>query len=98
MFWFIAGVCINGIAILGVIGNALYDAFTLKYATGHNTFVNLIGLVLGVIVLIAFSLKSSGKLSTANVLLWIPAAPLFLMFVFFAIYMIVIVVTKPNWR
>jgi uncharacterized membrane protein YjfL (UPF0719 family) len=98
MFWFIAGVCINSIAILGVIGNAVYDAFTLKHGTGHNASVNLIGLVLGVVVVIAFSLKNSGKISTANVLLWIPGAPLFLMFAFFLIYMVVIILTKPNWR
>lgn len=97
MFWFIAGVVINVIAILGVIGNAVYDALTLKYG-GHNGMVNLIGVVLGIVVLIAFSLKNAGKLSTANVLLWVPGAPLLLFFVFFLIYMIIVMVSKPNWR
>jgi hypothetical protein len=97
MFWFIAGVVINAIAILGVIGNAVYDAFTLKYG-GHNGMVNLIGFVLGVVVLIAFSLKNAGKLSTANVVLWVPAAPLLLFFVFFLIYIIIVMVTKPDWK
>lgn len=97
MFWFIAGVVINAIAILGVIGNALYDALTLKYG-GHNGMVNLIGIVLGVVILIAYSLKNAGNLSAANIVLWVPGAPLLLGFVFFLIYMFIVMVTKPNWK
>ena len=98
MFWFTAGVIVNCIAIVLVIVNAVYDAVTLKYASGHNGFVNLIGVVLAIVVAIAYSMKNSGKLSVANVILWIPGTPILIFSAFTMLYLIVILISKPDWR
>lgn len=98
MFWFTAALSVNVIAILLIIANAVYDSLTLKYSTGHNDVFNLIGAALAVIVVLAFSLKSAGKLTAAKVLLWVPAAPLVLCFGFSLLYFAIIIITKPNWR
>jgi hypothetical protein len=98
MFWFTAALSINVVAILLIIGNAVYDSLTLQYSTGHNDVINLIGAVLAVVVVLAFSLKSSGKLAAANILLWIPATPLVIGFGFSVIYFAIIFVTKPDWK
>ncbi|MCE7064205.1 hypothetical protein [Dyadobacter sp. CY326] len=98
MFWFTAGVIINCIAIVLVIANAVYDAITLKYASGHNTWVNLIGIVLAIVVIVAYSVKNSGKISLANLILWVPGTPILIFSAFTLVYFIVILISKPDWR
>jgi hypothetical protein len=98
MFWFIAGVSVHCIAILAIIGNALYDAYTMKDFNGRNIYVNLIGFILGVIVLIAFILKGNGKMTVANLLLWIPAIPLLVVSIIYAIYIFIVLRTNPDWK
>ncbi|GGC12574.1 hypothetical protein [Dyadobacter sediminis] len=100
MFWFKAGVIINSIGIFLVIANAVYDTLTLneKY-NNHNGVLNFIGLVLIIVITTAFSLKLTGKLLTANIILWIPAAPLLLFLTFTTLYMMVIAFSKnKNWH
>ncbi|NIJ55005.1 hypothetical protein [Dyadobacter arcticus] len=98
MFWFTAALSVNIIAILLIIANSLYDALTLQHGTSHNDIINLIGAVLVVVVVIAFSLKSAGKIGAANILLWIPAAPLVVCLAFTLVYIGVIIATKPDWK
>lgn len=100
MFWFKAGVIINGIGILLVIANAIYDAIYLndRHASGESGLANLFGLILIIIIVTAFSLKLTGKLGVANIILWIPAAPLLLFLSFSLLYMIVIAFSKKDWR
>ncbi|KAA6441837.1 hypothetical protein FEM33_00795 [Dyadobacter flavalbus] len=100
MFWFKAGVIINGIGILLVIANAIYDIVTLsdKYNSINGT-LNFLGLALIIIIATAFSLKLTGKLVIANIILWIPAAPLLLFLIFSALYMIVTAFSNnKDWR
>ena len=100
MFWFKAGVIINGIGFLLVIANAIYDAIYLndRYANGNSGLPNLFGLILIIIIATAFSLKLTGKLVAANIILWIPAAPLLLFLSFSILYMIVIAFSNKDWR
>jgi hypothetical protein len=98
MSWFATGVSINCITIVLLIINAVYDALSVSYASRNNTWPNLIGVVLALVVIMAFSLKNSGKLSTANIVLWISAGPLSILLGFTALYLLIIFVTKPDWR
>lgn len=98
MFWFKAGIVVNCIVIAGVIINAVYDALTLKHGTSHNAWVNLIGFIIAVIVIVAFNLKNTGNLKAANTLLWIPGAPASLMLVFFLIMIVVSSFSDSGWR
>ncbi|TLV03366.1 hypothetical protein [Dyadobacter luticola] len=98
MFWFFTALGINSLALLLIIANAVYDALTLKNSSGHNDFVNLIGVVLAVVIVFAFSLKNAGKQSIANMVLWIPGAPLALFFFFTAIYFVIIFLTDSDWK
>ena len=100
MFWFKLGVIINGIAILLIIANAIYDAIYLnnQFSNSNSGLPNLFGLILIIIIATAFMLKLTGKLVTANIILWIPAAPLLLFLSFSLLYMIVIAFSKKDWR
>jgi len=99
MFWFKAGVIVNGIGILLVIANAIYDSVYLNDRYVNNSGIpNLFGVVLIIIIATAFSLKLTGKLVIANIILWIPAAPLLLFLIFFILYMIVIAFSNKDWR
>jgi uncharacterized membrane protein len=98
MSWFIAGVTINCIAILLIIANAVYDAVTSQYDLGHNSWINLIGMILGMVVIFAFSAKNSGKLTAANILLWLPGMPLLLFSIFAVLSVLILWLSKGDWR
>ncbi len=94
MIFYIIAVTINCIAILLVIGNAVYDAFTLEYSTGHNDMANLAGFALAAIVGLSWYLRNHDQQLIANILVWVPAVPLFLT----GLMLLLLVVLKPDWK
>ena len=98
MSLFTAGVVVNCIAISMVIINAVYDAFTLTYATRSNTWANLIGIALTIVVIAAFSMRSSGKQIAANVILWLHGFPISLFLLFSILYVLILWFSKGDWR
>jgi hypothetical protein len=89
MFWFTVALYIDIVAVLFVIGNFFYQSFITKYPTGHNIWLNVSGFLVVIVIFVAQSFKASGNINLATRLLWIPATPICLGFVFFVVAIII---------
>lgn len=96
MSWFIAGITLHALGIALIAANALYDAF--QSPSADNTSLNLLGMVLAVVLVIAFCLKNAGMTTAANVLLWVPGFPMFLLFLFYGFYLVVSWFSDTGWQ
>lgn len=96
--WFTAGVIVNGIAILMVIINCIFDITNLRHESSHSLIINVFGLGLCGVIGGAYFLRSTGQYFMANLVLWIPAGPLLFLYIFTSIFVAIAVITKPDWR
>lgn len=92
---FYIGLAINALTLFILLGNVFTMFATVQNLDGSNSASTLgdgmtafgrlvtwlLPLVLLALMAIAFWLRSSGKLLTANILLWVPALPMLVMVV-----------------
>ncbi|MFZ1786751.1 MAG: hypothetical protein WAT92_00505 [Saprospiraceae bacterium] len=92
-YFFYAAAFIDSISLLIAIGLVIFDF--IKGKTDNTNSTMGIGIFLMTLVIgLAFYLKSIGKLSLANTLLWIPGLPILAV----AILTLAFIILKPDMR
>jgi hypothetical protein len=93
LWFFYIGVAIDCIALLIAFYFMIGDM--LKRSSGtNNPLMLFLTLALAALIVVAFLLKNAGKLTAANVLLWIPGLPL----AGYGLIVLLFVVLKPDMR
>ncbi len=91
LFWIGAGIDIIGLVV------TLYFILddTLKGRSGtNNPTMTLLTFLMSLLIGGAFWLKHTGKIGTANALLWIPATPLGL----YGLFILLFIILKPDMK
>lgn len=91
--FFFSGLMIDGLAVLIALGFVVVDVLKGRSGTNNPTMFLAI-MAMAAIIFGAVYLKSIGKMSVANVLLWIPGFPLLA----YGFFVLLFIILKPDMR